>query len=362
MRTCVVLCLISACNNTMQNPEVDAGMDAGRAVRTDAGREVDSGGDDAGMSPETDAGMVIETDAGMTDGGMGPDPDAGMMIEIDAGMMIEIDAGMMVMTDGGTDAGGPMCTRPEPPSPIVGCNPTDGIECDGDWAGRCSPACSASQCCSPQNNRFMCVPRNLDGMCPAADLWVDAARLAPRITTDTFSERSCELAEGCIGAAGTRRLLRFNTWTPNTGGADMFLGVPSASSYFEYSSCHRHYHFNTYAEYELLSADGNCVAANGHKQAFCLLDYYDYPCDSDPSTPAGPCSLINGARGAYTCGNQGIRRNAQDVYYDGLDCQWIDITGVPAGDYIVRIRINTEHILNESNYDNNEVRVPVRID
>ena len=30
-----------------------------------------------------------------------------------------------------------------------------------------------------------------------------------------------------------------------------------------------------------------------------------------------------------------------DLYGNGLDCQWIDITGVPEGDYIVRVSINT---------------------
>jgi hypothetical protein len=136
----------------------------------------------------------------------------------------------------------------------------------------------------------------------------------------------------------------------------MFLGVPSSSSsYFEYSPCHRHYHFNTYAEYELLTADGSCVAAEGHKQAFCLLDFYAYPCGVEG---APRCERI---RDGYHCSNQGIRSGAQDVYAATLDCQWIDITGVPPGDYVIRIRLNTEHILAEENYDNNEVRVPVTI-
>jgi hypothetical protein len=120
-----------------------------------------------------------------------------------------------------------------------------------------------------------------------------------------------------------------------------------------------HYHFNTYAKYELLTSDESCVAAVGHKQAFCLLDYYDYPCDptgTDPSVP--DCRRI---AGGYTCSNMGIRRDAQDVYDASLDCQWIDITDVDPGDYVIRVRINTNHLLNESNYDNNEIRVPVTI-
>ncbi|MDQ3031147.1 MAG: lysyl oxidase family protein [Myxococcota bacterium] len=278
-----------------------------------------------------------------------------VVIEVDAG---RIDGGPRDSGPSNWDGGG-VCITPEGPSTHAGCNPVDGVECDGDWSDRCSPACSADQCCSPQRNSMTCVPRNPDGTCPAADLWVDDTRVNPQFDYEYFPEGDCAIVEGCVGGPGVRRLLRFDTWTPNTGTADMFLGVPSASvPYFEYSPCHGHYHFNSYAEYELLTSDGTCVAAEGHKQAFCLLDFYDYPCDDDRSDPAVPdCASIRG----YTCGNQGIRRDAQDVYGGHLDCQWIDITDVPEGDYSMRVRINTEHILLETDYANNEVLVPVTI-
>lgn len=251
--------------------------------------------------------------------------------------------------------GGGMCIAPEGPVPHVGCNPDDGVECDGDWADRCTPACAATECCSPQRNRMTCVPRNADGTCPAADLWVDDTRLDPYVEYRYFAPGDCAIVEGCVAGPGMRRLLRFDTWTPNTGGADMFLGVPSMTSpHFEYSDCHRHYHFNSYAEYELLTPDEMCVAAVGHKQAFCLLDYYEYPCGGEGEPR---CASISG----YSCGNQGIRRGAQDVYGAGLDCQWVDVTDVPPGEYVLRVRINTEHILYEEDYSNNEIRATVTI-
>ena len=237
-----------------------------------------------------------------------------------------------------------------PPTPREGCNPETGIECDGDWAERCSPACPSGECCSPQMGRFACMPRDAMGRCPAADLFVDATQIEGMYSVEwrIFPEDDCAIVEGCVGGPGPRRLLRFSTWTPNTGDADMFLGVPDmSSSYFEYSSCHDHYHFNTYAEYELRNTDGS-VAATGHKQAFCLLDFYQYPGTDD--------------RGAvYDCGRQGIQRGWQDVYGRDLDCQWVDVTDVAPGEYLLNIQINTEHILNESNYDNNEVNVAVTI-
>lgn len=365
---CSAVAIVVGCGEAIGASDAGGGMDAGgdgSSGERDGAPIDDAGTEDGGPIP------IPTKDAGpdLVDGGPG-EIDGGP-VEIDSGIPSPIDSGPPIDTgtpspiDSGTDSGmtpdaGPMCaTPPEGPPPFPGCNPTEGIECDGDWSDRCSPACSASQCCSPQRNGFACVPRGVGGSCPAADLWVDPTRLAPYIETRTFGDGACAILEGCVGGAGTRRLLRFDTWTPNTGGADMFLGVPSPGTpYFEYSSCHGHYHFNSYAEYELLSSDESCVAAVGHKQAFCLLDYYEYPCSD---TGAGGVPLCSFLAGGYTCGNQGIRRNAQDVYDASLDCQWIDITDVPAGDYVIRIRVNTEHILNESSYDNNEIRVPFSI-
>jgi hypothetical protein len=128
----------------------------------------------------------------------------------------------------------------------------------------------------------------------------------------------------------------------------MYLGPPSTSNpYFEFSTCHGHYHFNTYANYELLNSDGT-VAATGHKQAFCLIDLDHY---SAPATQPGH----------YNCGDQGIQMGFADIYGSGLDCQWVDITDVAPGSYLLRIRLNEEHVLNESNYGNNVAEVPVTI-
>lgn len=254
----------------------------------------------------------------------------------DAGMDAGLDAGML--------DGGPPWTGP-------GCDPADGIECDGDWSGRCDPACDASECCSPQRGRFECVPRGADGSCPAANLWVDETRIEGgqvAVEWRFFEDDDCAIAEGCVDAGGWRRLLRFATWTPNTGTADMYLGVPSTDApYFVYSACHDHHHFEGYADYELRAADGT-VAADGHKQAFCLLDFYRYPEEDE--------------RGIfYDCDNQGIQRDYQDVYDADLDCQWVDVTDVAPGEYTLHIELNTNRTLLESSYDDNVADVTVTI-
>jgi hypothetical protein len=231
-----------------------------------------------------------------------------------------------------------------------GCNPDGGIECDGDWEGRCTPACAASECCAPRAGVFACVARDALGRCPAADLIVDReqARTSARFEYRTFDTAHCAVQDRCIEAPGQRRLLRFDTRTPNIGSADMYLGMPSRTNpNFEYSACHGHYHFNTYAAYELRRLDGT-VAARGHKQAFCLLDSNRY------LTSAG-------ATARYNCGNQGIQMGWSDVYGSGLDCQWVDVTDVAPGNYVLHIEINAAHILNETDYTNNVVDVPITV-
>lgn len=260
---------------------------------------------------------------------------------------------------GATDDAPPMDSGPRPDTGGIvpeGCNPETGIECDGDWSDRCSPACAPTECCSPQHGRFACVARDGSGACPAADLFVDADRIDGEYYVEyrNFEPGDCAIVEGCVGGPGMRRLLRFDTWTPNSGNADMHLGDPRdpmTASHFEFSACHGHHHFNSYAEYELRRSDGT-VAATGHKQAFCLLDFYEWP----RGRMLEPREMAR-----YTCSFQGIQRGWQDVYDSSLDCQWVDVTDVPEGDYDLHIAINTEHILLESDYDNNEVTVPITI-
>ncbi len=197
-----------------------------------------------------------------------------------------------------------------------------------------------AQCCP---GSVTCV----QDRCPLPDLTVDTQGLISslELVTLNFDANSCVMVEGCIAQPGDRRLLRFDTTTPNIGQVDMVLGSPTNNPLFEFSPCHGHHHFTSYANYRLLRTDGS-VAATGHKQAFCLMD----------TTP-----VSGGAGRGYNCGNQGISAGWADTYGAGLDCQWVDVTGVPAGDYTLEVAINNLQILAEESYANNTVTVPVTI-
>ncbi len=186
---------------------------------------------------------------------------------------------------------------------------------------------------------------------------------APRIENRTFSAGSCEVQEGCT-LPGSRRLLRFTLATPNRGNADLVLGPPTAGErpreQFEFSACHRHYHLRGYADYRLVDAMGREVA-RGHKQSFCIEDTNQDPnAPIDPSTGERFNANLDRSE-AFGCNNQGLHAGWLDAYGQHLECQYIDITGVAPGRYRIRASINSDRVLQESNYADNVTEVDVEI-
>jgi len=189
------------------------------------------------------------------------------------------------------------------------------------------------------------------------DLTVDPQRFVSQmeIVDRYFAPDDCAIAEEVVGGSGYRRLLRFDTVLMNRGDGDLVVGNRSDPNnpyapYFVYHQCHGHYHIKYFSIYELLTPDGQVVVA-GTKQGFCFEDSFKY--------------LDGGKSHGYECGNQGISSGWGDWYYKQLVGQWIDITGVPEGNYIVRVSINTglySPIFDEGrNRYPNVIEVPVKI-
>ena len=103
------------------------------------------------------------------------------------------------------------------------------------------------------------------------------------------------------------------------------------ADWFYLAECHGHYHIRDFSVYQLFDAAGNEVA-RGQKQGFCFEDSFKY---SDAKSSG------------YSCEYQGITSGWGDWYYKQLPGQWIDITGVPEGDYTVRVSINMEGTFEE---------------
>jgi hypothetical protein len=160
----------------------------------------------------------------------------------------------------------------------------------------------------------------------------------PSIQLRNFGADDPSVVEGCVLAPGQRRILKFDTVSGNVGNLDLYAGIPGPDNdLFTWSPAHGHYHVAGFAEYRLEDAGGTVIT--GHKQAFCLMDSLQIAGDAGPAR--------------YDCGNQGISAGWSDVYGRYLDCQWIDITSVAAGEYTLVIEMNPEQRFAETDVTNN---------
>jgi Lysyl oxidase/Secretion system C-terminal sorting domain len=152
----------------------------------------------------------------------------------------------------------------------------------------------------------------------------------------------CLATEECVSGMGLRDIIRFSTHIENNGNRDYFIGVPQAGNpQFTYGNCHNHWHYQGYAQYLLVDAQGNFLPI-GMKNGFCVLDLV---CD-------------NGGVGQYGCGNMGITAGCGDIYDRSLQCQWVDVTNVADGDYQLLVRVNWDYSPDatgayEMDYNNN---------
>lgn len=159
-----------------------------------------------------------------------------------------------------------------------------------------------------------------------------------RIIYRYFPANSCALAEGCVNGSGWRRLLQFDATAHNLGAIALDIGPIIAenplTNMFEYNSCHAHFHFQNYGEFQLGTTN------QPSKQAFCV-----------ESTSRLSNNELSPLTHPYSCTVQGIQAGWVDEYGAGLDCQWIDITDLEIeGDSTelpLSFRFNTEQFLCE---------------
>ncbi|XP_030423053.1 protein-lysine 6-oxidase isoform X2 [Gopherus evgoodei] len=164
----------------------------------------------------------------------------------------------------------------------------------------------------------------------------------------------CAAEENCLASSAyradvrdydTRVLLRFPQRVKNQGTSDFLPSRPRYS--WEWHSCHQHYHsMDEFSHYDLLEASSHRRVAEGHKASFCLEDT--------------SCDYGYYRRYACTAHTQGLSPGCYDTYNADIDCQWIDITDVKPGNYILKVSVNPSYLVPESDYSNNVVRCDIR--
>ena len=125
---------------------------------------------------------------------------------------------------------------------------------------------------------------------------------------------------------------------------------------YVHSADHQHWHLLRFMRYELRRAGSSVSIRLDRKTGFCLGDRYET--DTQRRLKAEPANPV------YTeeCGRnrpslmrvrEGISVGFGDDYDPTLEGQWVDLTGLRAGRYVLVHRVNVERRVRETSYTNN---------
>lgn len=148
--------------------------------------------------------------------------------------------------------------------------------------------------------------------------------------------------------AGTGGPMRIRQLVRRSDGSTVVRPLAGALVY-AVSESHAHWHFADFDRYELRDGAGALVRP-ARKTGFCLGDRYRRASLRLPGEPAFAVLTAECGRGrpGLTRLVQGISVGYGDDYVPELEGQSIDVTGLPAGRYLLVHRVNAARALVES--------------
>lgn len=172
-----------------------------------------------------------------------------------------------------------------------------------------------------------------------------------------FASAAGNVGEGPLIIVGSRRSRRQSQMqvvqqVAHADGSTRNARVAATLRYVR-SADHEHWHLLDFMQYELRRSNGTLVAPD-RKTGFCLGDRYALQVDLARADPE--------PRYTQECGKgrrdlrrlvEGISVGYGDDYDPHLEGQNFDITGLPAGRYLLVHRVNSTRALRESDYSNN---------
>jgi hypothetical protein len=193
-------------------------------------------------------------------------------------------------------------------------------------------------------------------LCSQTALGQGEPDLRPEISNVTVrvgqTVNAADVAEGCAGGTENRTILAFDHAAWNDGPGNLSLGDPGcpdceatptpicSNALFECSLAggHNHPHLKNFSDYSVTTQGSTAVLVRGHKEGFCLVNSLCKP-DVTPPTTGGFCNELSAG--------------CADFYGSGLGCQYVDVTGLPPGNYTLRVELNPLRSIQEVNYLNN---------
>jgi hypothetical protein len=206
------------------------------------------------------------------------------------------------------------------------------------------------------------------GMAPIANIQVQPGGQVASEPTDAqdrllrFSTTIVNVGAGDFEVSGER---------PDTGTTDMvttqriydsaggFSDRPTNATFFYSGDGHNHWHVRDLEDYTLLRlSDLSLAVGQGEKMGFCFYDNVEY--GAEPGTEKYGPGCSNGQPNLLEV-TMGLQRGWGDRYAATTHGQFIDITGVPDGEYRLRVEADGSDRFLEEIENNNSTWVDLRI-
>jgi hypothetical protein len=131
---------------------------------------------------------------------------------------------------------------------------------------------------------------------------------------------------------------------------------------YNVSPTHSHWHLLPFEQYELRTLDGKQVGT-AQKSGFCLTS--DHRTKLRSAGHVGPRPNDNPYCGKNRPGalrvGEGIAVGYGDIYQPSREGQYVDVTNVPSGDYVLVHRVNVSRKLRETRYSNDAASARIRL-
>jgi hypothetical protein len=127
---------------------------------------------------------------------------------------------------------------------------------------------------------------------------------------------------------------------------------------YDRAPTHSHWHFQPFERYELYGVGGAAPLVRDRKQGFCFGDRFRGRNPRPPRFRAGDCGL---GRPSARRVVEGTSVGYVDIYPPELHGQFVDVTGLRAGRYVLVHRANPQFGLRERSYANNQAGVLIQL-
>ena len=204
------------------------------------------------------------------------------------------------------------------------------------------------------------TPRLPDlGMAPLRDFVIDRST-GPRLLR--FTTEIVNVGAGPFLLTGRRSSTAYGVMTVwqtlrNTDGSS---SSGRTGALMQYSGDgHDHWHVQDLERYTIQRVGSIREVGRGAKTGFCFLDSEPYR-TSLPGAPTSPVYFGCGSQNTRSV-EMGLSVGWGNVYPWYLPFQWIDISGLPNGDYLIKAQADPRALFTEATTANNATWTKVRI-